>query len=240
MKKYFSILFLLLFAIPAKGNYVNSGHQDYVNAAGISCNPTLTGGGTVVAGQHLVMAVQANTATAVNTPTSLQATWSTPSQSQVGGTSTYIWETTATGSGAESITVNLSSGTATIGSACGVWNSTTLDTGNSAAATSVSMTTTHAVEDVIAFGQSGVGPTGISSPFTGRENISFGGTVFAVLGDLQTSSTGLQTATFTGAGGHLSLIIGLWGAPGTTPSKSHSKIIKFREVKRPNKTVIQN
>lgn len=205
--------FILLASAQAQATYVASGKQNFAIAGSTACVPN---GGGVTAGNREVIFVQANTSTSVTIASTRVVTW-TLDQSipNVGSTVLiYMWSGVPVSNGAETITVSFTSGTALIGSACGEYTSNTVDTGNSSLLATVAMTSTQAVEDIVAGGTSGVGGTTLSAPFTQRQVISYLGTDYVAFGDRTTSSTGTYTASFGGGGGHSSLIDGLYGGAG--------------------------
>ena len=229
----------LIFILPAQATYVSSGKQNFATAGSTSCVPNAGG---VTAGNREVIFVQANTSTSVTIASTRVVTWTLDqSISNIGGTVLiYMWSGVPISNGAETITVSFTSGTALIGSACGEWTSNTVDTGNSSLAATVAMTSGQAVEDIVAGGTSGVGGTTLSAPFTQRQVINFSGTDYVAFGDLATSSTGTYTASFGGAGGHSSLIDGLYGGGGGGFGALHRRrqVIKYtpraRRRKEPN------
>ncbi len=189
------LLLLLLCALPAHATYVRSSKSNFATAASTTCNI-----GNITAGNTVVMLVQANTTTVVNTPTSSGVSSWTLVQSTAPTINVTVWRGVATASGVTTVVAALASGTALIGSACGEYSYSTPNTscGNTGSPAACSITNVIAVADIVEFGHSGVAGVTVASPYTEREIITSGGSRFCAFGDKTVSSTGSQSSSFTG------------------------------------------
>ena len=199
MKRLLLLLALLLaLALPARATFVQGNHLDFATAASTACAT-----GTVTSGNVEIMAVQANTGTTVTISSTRVTTWVRDQAivNGLSGVSTYLWHGAITSSGAETVTVSLTSGTATIGSACLEYSGTVnLDAATGGVNSTLSLTTVATTTTVIEAGTFSGGGTSASSPFTNRQQISLSGTQYFAVGDVNETSQGAYSAAFTGSG----------------------------------------
>lgn len=97
------------------------------------------------------------------------------------------------------------------GAMCGLWTNSTLDQGGtgtfqdvigpSTTSTTPSITTTHAVEDLIAVHRTTAGSVSTTAPFTSVATITFSGTPYATLDYQTVSSTNTYSAAASMASG---------------------------------------
>jgi hypothetical protein len=110
----------------------------------------------------------------------------------------YLYRGVVTSAHADAIVVTFSTGTGLIGSGCAEYTTTTLDqTGQSA--TTVTFTTTQAIEDLIEFSSSSGGGQTCGSGWNSRAAIQFSGTTYALMCDKGVTSTGSQSSSFSGS-----------------------------------------
>jgi len=191
MKRPLLLLALCLAPAVAHATFVQSSHTNYATAASTACAT-----GTVTSGNVEVMAVQANSTTAVTISSTHVTTW-IRDQATISGASVYIWHGAITSSGAETVTVSFTSGSATIGSACLEYSGTIYrDSTAVNASSSLSLTTVAAATTIIEVGISG-GSIDTAAPFTHREQVSLTGTPFLAAGDVNESSQGTYSAAFS-------------------------------------------
>lgn len=192
MKKYLFFLGLFL-ALTQKANatFVQGGTSNFATAASTACAT-----GTVTSGNVEIMAVQSNSTTRVTISSTRVTAWK-QAQANVNASSIYLWYGAITSSGAETVTVSLTTGTAVIGSACLEYSGTiNRDASTSIFGSALSLTTVAASTTVIEVGTGS--PINATSPFTSRAQVTQAGTSFFTVGDVNESSQGTYSAAFTG------------------------------------------
>lgn len=215
------VLFLLWCA-PARSTYVNSGKSDFANAASTACVPN---GGGVTAGNYEVIGIQANGssgAITVGITSPRVTTWVVDQNDDGTGDRRMLAHGLVTSSGAETITATRISGTGLTGSACGEYTSNFNVTTASPSSGSIQASTGS---DVVTFISNPITDVSIGAPFTQRQFIQFGGTHFAVFGDLNAGSTAVYTATPAppSAVYLVALCLGCGGV------KHHAQVIRYKK-----------
>lgn len=226
LRRILAVTLLCAFAVFAA--YVQSGKSDFASAGSTVCSP-----GSVTAGHGIVMAVQANSTTSVTIGSTRVSSWTLvgPESQAAGTVMTYLWYGFANTSGAETITVSFTSGSALIGSGCAEVTSTAFDaSGHTSGSGSLilGITTTQAPDDVVIFATSGAGSAG--SGVTDRQAILSGGTTFAALGTGTFVSTGLNNTSTTASGTSTALGVAFYTL--STIKRHKPNVIKYHGISR--------
>lgn len=224
MRKILPLILLACIGVyPARATYVNSGKSDFAGAANTQCVPN---SGGVTSGNTIYVGVQANSATSVTISSARVPTWVL--DRHAGSTiNQFLWHGVATSSGADTVTVAFSSGTALIGSACGEYTVAPNLSSLNAPGSSFGTIPASTGSNVIAFGCSSFALTGLNAPFTQRQVIQNTGVTFCAFGDQNAASTATYTATFTDGGSGTQVFMDSL-CTGCAGTRHFAQVIKYR------------
>jgi hypothetical protein len=214
--KRLSLLTLLLCLAPAvaRASGVQWGHTDLTGSSitSVVCSPN-SGSGSVTSGHIEVVALASNGSGPFGISSTRVTTWNSIFTSS-GAVGAQMWWGTITSSGVETITITGSS--QKMGTACGEYTETNIDTSNTASNNNVSVTTTKPNVTLVAISQASNGAVTLTN-FTTRVTEGGGG---MVLGDQAQAATGTYTSNSSGGTGIRSIIADFY-VPGVTVVPRH-------------------